>query len=580
MRIVTAFLLAAGMVAAQTEPVPQPATQPAQAGPPVVTVSIPPMAPADLDTPYASPRDSARHWLQATLAGLREQRDLRAGIRGMAQALIQDRTYAAAAFDLGVLGAIADKWDDAAAAFDEAARLDPTGLGAAAKPQAERARLLASLEKSPEGRRKRRYDEAMRALLPLLPKLSPAEALTALAELGRIDPHRWEAPALLAGLMGDGSGYEVSLKFLEVAARNAADSPAKAGLEKAKRAAEREVQYLSYRLAAELAGENGKFADASGQYEAAWKIVPARAVNAMDAASASLLADDTARAVVLLVRLRAGGDSDFPALATAMLKELATVEPSANEAGDGSKEFFRDAGPGQPVRIADLIPPVDRASLNTYGQALPKLADDPEPVVLLASLATGPTAVPNAPMPPLSQPAITGDHPWAEVKASSVSASQGSATNADRPVSTADLASGARIHRVVLLTSEPAGAHVFAGEGTYPVCVTPCNLQVADGTHSLRVSLAGYEEQRQKVVVKGADRRVAIAMHPIQGSVIVETAAPVPITVNGTPVGAQSPAELALAPGLYRIGAQFGADVRDRILMVKPGARLRLEIRQ
>ncbi|MFN7997601.1 MAG: PEGA domain-containing protein [Bryobacteraceae bacterium] len=575
MRLLTAFLFAAVIAAGQTEP----AGQLPQGTPPVIVVPVPPLAPVDLDTPYASPRDAARHWLQTALAMLREQRDLRAGIRAMAQAVAQDRTYAAAGFNLGVLCAIAEKWEDAAGAFEGAAKLDPAALGAVAKPQAERARALADLDKSAEGRRKRRYDEAMLALVPLLPKLSSTEAFSALAELGRIDPHRWEAPALLAGLTGDGSGYEVSLRFLELAVKNAGDSPARAGLEKAKRAAEREVRYASSRLAAETAAEEGKFGDASSQYEAAWKIMPARSASAMDAVSASLLADDTTHAALLLARLRSGNDADFSPHATAMLKELAPVEPSANGAGGDFKEFFQDAGPSQPVRIADLIPPVDRSALQIYGRPLPKLLDDPEPVVLLASLAVGPAPPSNVLMPALPQPAVAGERPWAELAALAVPSALDPGTASSHPPATADLASGSRTHRVVAVTSDPPGARVFAGEGTYPVCETPCNLQVADGTHVLRVTLAGYQDETQKVAVKGTDRDLRFALRPIPGSVIVETGMPSSVTVNGVAVPQQSPIELSLAPGLYRIGAQVGSQPKDRLIMVKPAARVRLELR-
>jgi hypothetical protein len=50
-----------------------------------------------------------------------------------------------------------------------------------------------------------------------LSKLTPADAMAALAEVGRIDLKRWEAPALLGGLNGDSRGYNVSVKFLPVA---------------------------------------------------------------------------------------------------------------------------------------------------------------------------------------------------------------------------------------------------------------------------------------------------------------------------------------------------------------------------
>ena len=48
--------------------------------------------------------------------------------------------------------------------------------------------------------------------------------------------------------------------------------------------------------------------------------------------------------------------------------------------------------------------------------------------------------------------------------------------------------------------------------------------------------------------------------------------------VNGQAVATGS-SELALAPGLYRIGADFGASKPERVVAVKAGARLRLEFK-
>jgi hypothetical protein len=59
---------------------------------------------------------------------------------------------------------------------------------------------------------------------------------------------------------------------------------------------------------------------------------------------------------------------------------------------------------------------------------------------------------------------------------------------------------------------------------------------------------------------------------------MVEAPAPAAITVNGQAV-ATSPAELALVPGLYRIGADLGASKPERVITVKPGARLRLQFK-
>ncbi len=546
---------------------------------PQVTVAVAPLAPPDLNSPYASPRDGARHRLQATLSDLTATRNIKEALRGLAEALLTDRTYAVAAFDLGILAAIAEKWDDSVGAFEEVVRLDPGGLGASASPQLERVRMIAALEKTVEGKRKRRYDETLWETLERLPALSFSEANSALAELGRVDPKRWEAPSLLAGLNGDGHGYETAAKFLEIAAANAADSATKSKLENALRAAERELQYASTRSGADAAADTGDYGKAAELYQAAWTAVPARVTNGLDAASALLLCDASSKASILLARLRDSGDSNAAGLAVAMLKELEPIEPAAKAPVSDASQFFRDPGPGEPVRIATLIPPVDRNFFDLYTRPLPKLVDDPEPVVLLASLAVELAGENRSAVtfPPLTTPSIAGESPWRELAALSLKGGAQAPPMA-RAVQTADLTGNSVSARLLQVTSEPAGARILISGAPEPLCEAPCNIRLTAGEYAVRLSLAGYQDAEQTIQIANEVQDLAIPLAMLRGNAIVETPMPATLKVNGTLVGAQSPAELSLAPGLYRIGADFGSTTTERFLMIKPGARLRLQL--
>ena len=551
-------------------------------GPPVVIVPVAPLAPADLNSPYASPRDAARHRFQSTLSALTANRDIKDGMRGFAQAYLEDSTYAAAAFDLAILAAINEKWDDAAAALDQAIRLDQRGLASAA-PQLERLKLIASLEKSADGRRKRRYDEALLRVLDQLPVLSPEAANSELGALGRIDPKRWEAPAMLAGLNGDGRGYETAAKFLEIAVANATEPAVKAALETARRASERELQYSATRAAAEAASDSGDYAKAAELYQSAWTAIPARTENGLDAASALLLSDDTAHASALLARLRESGDTGVTGLAEAMLKQLEPIEPAAKSSTSDAAQFFRERGPHEPVQIAAMIPPVDRKPLEIYARPLPKLIDDPDPVVLLASLTVVAT-ITDAPLTVLPPPSVPGENPWSVLISIKTRAIPAAASVAPpRTAQTVDLAADAAAPHVLQVTSQPAAARVFlasqtAPNSTDPVCETPCTLRLTEGEYSIRVALAGYQDSMQTVQLTSDLQDLTVPLVLVRGSVIVETPTPAALQVNGTPVGAQSPAELSLAPGLYRIGAGFGSRTEERLLNVKPGARLKLDL--
>jgi tetratricopeptide (TPR) repeat protein len=396
-------------------PPPEPGATAITVTVPVVSPDIAPLAPPDLDSPYASPRDAARHRFQATLAELETGRNLKTGIQGFAEAFAIDRTYAAAAFNLGILCAIAEKWEDALSALEEATRLDPA-LGKTAASQIERLRLIRSLDATPDGKRRHAYDDALYPVLSQLTKIPVADSVAALAGVGKIDPKRWEAAALLAGLSGNGSGYDVTARFLDIALANASQPAVKQRLEKALEAAQRELRYAAARATADAAADRGEYDKAGELYEKTWAVIPARASNGMDAASAWLLHDDTAHAAALLVRLREAGDTEFAGSAAAMLKELEPIEPATKAAPADARDFFRDAGTPDPIYISDLLPPVDQSEMEILARPLPKLVSDAQSVVLLSVLTANPGDAPqSAGLPDLPAPRIPGESPWREL---------------------------------------------------------------------------------------------------------------------------------------------------------------------
>jgi hypothetical protein len=173
-----------------------------------------------------------------------------------------------------------------------------------------------------------------------------------------------------------------------------------------------------------------------------------------------------------------------------------------------------------------------------------------------------------------------GENPWREVSQSPADRpAEAAPAQQERPMGTGDISHGARIHRPVQVTSRPAGARVFIGETPGPVCETPCTIQAAAGSYSVRVSLAGYSDETReaRVAAKGAEVDVALTL--IRGNVLVEAPGQAALRVNGAAVANSLPVELSLIPGLYRITVDFGSVVRERTLNVRPGARLRADLR-
>jgi hypothetical protein len=143
---------------------------------------------------------------------------------------------------------------------------------------------------------------------------------------------------------------------------------------------------------------------------------------------------------------------------------------------------------------------------------------------------------------------------------------------------TADLAGDSVPGRLLQVTSEPAGARIFISGAPNATCEAPCNIRFPAGEYVVRLSLPGYQDAEQTIQITNEIQDLAVPLTVTRGSVIVETPVHATLKVNGTLVDAQSPAELSFSPGLYRIGADFGSATSERLLLIKPGAHLRLQL--
>lgn len=538
-----------------------------------VRMDVAPLAPLDLLTPYASPRDAARHRLQATLAQLQENRDLQAGLRGLIQALASDPTYALGAYNLGVLCAIGEKWDDALEAFQEATKLD-AALAAAVGPEIERLALIGSIARAPGGAAKSRYERALAEMVSG-PAPSGEARMQRLVEVAKLDPSRWETPALMAVSMGDDRQYDSAARFLKVAATNATDAKIRATLETAATVAEREQSYAAaFNQATQLAGQR-QWTPAADSFEAAWHVFPARAASGMQAAVARLMVEDTAAASRLLWRVRATGDPGTAAKAAAMLKELEPVEPEARQAAAATPPLTpEESARRDPAKFATLIPETRTPQMEILGRAPLKFIVDPAPVRLYESLSLDPMVAVRAassPLPSLPPPVATGDAPMVEVRGLRA------ATIGSGPPESVSRAVAGRVARDVAVDSTPRRAAVFVDGESTPVCHTPCLIQTSSTAMSLVLRADGFDEKKATVRFTGKpSAAVTVELSAQPGFVVIDTPGPIgTVVVNGVPAPGAAPLELALSPGLHRIEVLSGPRPMVTELMVKPGVRIR-----
>jgi hypothetical protein len=97
------------------------------------------------------------------------------------------------------------------------------------------------------------------------------------------------------------------------------------------------------------------------------------------------------------------------------------------------------------------------------------------------------------------------------------------------------------------------------------------------GSYSLQLHLPGYRPETREVQVAAKNVELEVSMTLIRASVLVDAPPQATLKVNGIPVSAQAPVELSLLPGLYRIAIESAGSGRERMVNLKPEARLRLE---
>jgi hypothetical protein len=265
-----------------------------------------------------------------------------------------------------------------------------------------------------------------------------------------------------------------------------------------------------------------------------------------------------------------------------MLKHLEPIEAAAKGSGGSAGEFFRDAGPVEPVRIADLVPVMDKRRMEVLARPLPRMVLDPAPVTLLESFAAdrAPSALPPA-LPAVSPAHLPGDRPWNEVQqfiaASRIPVAAAPAAETSRQ--SADVGSG-RVKRTLAIDTTPAGATLYFDGATDPACASPCDVQIAPGIYVVRAAAEGYEPQLSEVRVASTRVDVNLTLERIRGRAIIDAPATAVLELNGQALPVRAPVEIAVIPGLYRIAAVSGTDRREQTVTIRPSARLRIGLTQ
>jgi tetratricopeptide (TPR) repeat protein len=238
---------------------------------------------------------------------------------------------------LGVLAEADENWTEAERWFAEVAENDGTSIyGVRAKRELGKVVSLKKNDVTPEGKLRRKYEEAIASARLLERHGFPSEALTAAAQAEILDPSRWEAPAVAGAILLEQKQIDLAEQFLQRAQKlaSAKDQPT---IERALQQVPREREYLGHAKAAATALQARDYGKAAKEYSAAWSLFPARPQYALASATAYIMAGGYADARPILERVATMPDKAAALKAHALLQSTKAEQARVPNTGTVGK---------------------------------------------------------------------------------------------------------------------------------------------------------------------------------------------------------------------------------------------------
>jgi tetratricopeptide (TPR) repeat protein len=516
----------------------------------------------------------------------------------------RDPAFGKVVYDLGLMCAKGERWDDAIRFYERAQQIDKSKeVAQLAADELERVQLLNSLESTPEGRRRREFDREFLEKSKMAAE-NAAAAADSLRQLATYDATRWEAPALQGVLQATLGNYGASALALRSASQLAPEER-RQDLLAAAELATREATYVDSEHQAQIAWEKQQYETAAKLYSLAWETSPGRTAVGMQAAVAFLMGDWIGPAVQILTRIGQMNSSDDAARAGAMLKELEPVSADAARASTLRQNAATDAPAADPAeRIRKLVGDLTSPQMLLICKAPPPFLQDNAPFIKFFDSEldlNGPTAAflstesifaryeravagvapapPDAATPTAPPSAGMAQPPAANPPAANPPAEAAPVQVPDRPPAlpprrespVPKLAQGPSYP--LTITSRPAGATVVVDVDGIPsnTCTTPCDLVLARVRHGLGATLNGYREIH-KVIDKGSSApSVELVFERKQGTIKV-TGVPVSwIDLDGNRIYLPESRILIVPEGNHEIGTEINGEVRKQTLHVNDG---------
>ena len=328
---------------------------------------------------YNTPHEAALAALQAGYKAFTLERNPDRAVRYFLVSLRRDPLVALTLYNMGVLCAQQERWTDALNFLQAANRVLTTlappdaALAKLTAAEIERVQVIEQLERTLDGRKRRRYDLRLMEVIKLS---EPFAALTAIGELAKIDPSRWESFAISGIMHAKAGAFPESLKALQSAAR-LAPPMRKPNLQSAAELARREASFSEQVRTADELWEKQQYDSAAKLYVKAWEDSPGHLDVAMEAATGFLLSDQVPPAVVVLAQLRDSRSDELSSKCVAMLKQLGAIsEDAKNEAGRARAVPPAAQSGDIAERIANLVGQLTTPLMELAAKPNPPLIQD------------------------------------------------------------------------------------------------------------------------------------------------------------------------------------------------------------
>jgi len=260
------------------------------------------------------------------------RRDPLAAKGGFEKAISLDPSYALPRFHLALLAEAEGDWDASIRWFSQFLTLTKDQK-LASKARTEMAIIgrLRQMDATPEGKKRREYDESINHAIVLLRSGFPKESVAEAANATKIDSARWESYAVAADALLKQKAYGPAIPFLQQAI-DRAPSGKQQELKTALKECHDELDYSRYELDGVRALDAKDYVTAANRFGLAWKLFPVRGDTGLAYGVSLAMSGQYNDATAVLSGLRGSSDADTAQRAKDYLAKLSYRKVATSDA--------------------------------------------------------------------------------------------------------------------------------------------------------------------------------------------------------------------------------------------------------